>query len=109
MEIKGWISTFLEQGIEEMPWLILQDENFAASRLHGWQREGMHRLSEGDHLTIMSDDGQVVWTGILHTRRIKWRKITPQDYRWHPPDVDYQKWQDWFGARPPHRAICIIR
>lgn len=66
----GWISTFWEQGMEEYPRLIFQDEVFTEGSQ--WMREGMHDVAAGDELTIFTPDGEVLWQGKLKWRRQGW-------------------------------------
>lgn len=84
MEIGGWITDYCEFGMEGRA-LVFQDEAYCNSS--GWEREGMHWLADGDVLTILNEDGSVLWHGTL------------------PSDVDRDVWWGWFEKNPPMRAI----
>ncbi|MBK7201954.1 hypothetical protein [Candidatus Amarolinea dominans] len=104
----GWISEYWEQGMEEMPWHIFQDERFCGSRTEGWLHAGIVQLGDGQHLTILNDEGQVMWAGVLHSRRLHWlgrRPTQPWNYQWHPLTVPAETWTAWFEAKPSYRAI----
>lgn len=94
----GWISTFWEQGMEEYPWLIFQDETFTEGE--SWLREGMHQLQAGDHLTIFAPDGDVLWQGELRPRRQGWFGRSTLV----PPEVGEGQWDSWFYLKPSLRA-----
>lgn len=108
MELRGWISEFSEQGMEGEVWRIFQDEAHSDSDSHGWRFEGMHRLADGDELTILNAEGSTVWQGLLQNQT-RWfgfaKSTTPVEPEWHPVDVPLQIWKGWFQARPPMRAI----
>lgn len=103
----GWISEYWEQGMEEMPWHIFQDERFCASRTEGWLHAGIVQLGDGQHLTILNDEGQVMWAGELRARRLRWfdrHPTQPWNYWWHPLTVPAATWTAWFGTTPSYRA-----
>lgn len=102
----GWISDFWEQGMEGERWHVFQDIAFAQDRAHGWRREGMYLLQTGDRLTILADDGHLLWQGTLAARRLRWfgRKVSPYEPEWHPVDVSMAVWLGWFRQRPVSRA-----
>lgn len=97
----GWISTFWEQGMEELPWLIFQDEAFTQGE--AWSREGMHQLRDGDQLTLFTPDGDVLWQGELRSRRQSWFGQPTLV----PPEVGPGQWKSWFSMSPPLRARLI--
>lgn len=106
MELHGWISDFWEQGMEEPPWLIFQDEKYAESPAGGWSRDGMHTFAEGDHLTILGEDGSVLWAGRLESRKTGWfSRLPASSCDWHPEDVPAETWSGWFRRSPSLRAV----
>ena len=99
----GWISTYWEQGMEELPWLIFQDEAFTQGAT--WDREGLHRLEPDDYLTTFDLDGTVLWQGSLTTRRRGWfGRLWGGSSHWFPAEVGDQQWNEWFRRHPPLRA-----
>lgn len=104
--MKGWISTFFEQGMEEPAWFIFQDERFTQG--DQWSRDGMHRLGDGDHLTIFKPDGQILYCDVLRHRKVGFfRKIYAGNHDWSPPEIALETWQAWFNSHPPLRAELI--
>ena len=105
MRLHGWISTFWEQGMEEMPWLIFQDEQFVGPQPGSWSREGIHQLYHGDKLTIYAPDGAVLWSDRLRTRRKGFfGKLHAGAHDWFPLEVGPETWNAWFNTQPPLRA-----
>ena len=108
-KLHGWIADFWEQGMEESPWLTFQDEKYCESPTGGWSREGLHRFAEGDHLTILGDDGEVLWTGVLEGRKSGWfSRLEAGSSDWHPEDVEAETWQGWFRRSPALRAVLEL-
>lgn len=86
--------------MEESPWLIFQDEKF------GWDRAGMHTFAEGDHLTVLDDDGSVLWAGVIRGRKTGFfSRLAAGSCDWHPEEVAAETWQGWFRRSPPTRAV----
>lgn len=92
--------------MEEPPWLIFQDEKYAESPAGGWSRDGMHTFAEGDHLTILGEDGSVLWAGRLESRKTGWfSRLPASSCDWHPEDVPAETWSGWFRRSPSLRAV----
>ena len=103
MTWNGWISTYWEQGMEESPWLIFQDELFTQGE--SWHPQGVMRLEPRDHLTIFAPDTSVLFQGQLETRRRGWfAKLYPGSSEWFPVEVGEKRWNEWFRHQPPLRA-----
>ncbi|MGI0494336.1 hypothetical protein ACN4EG_21325 [Alkalinema pantanalense CENA528] len=106
--LQGWIAEYSAQGMEGEVWRIFQDGQAAQSREAGWQLTGMHRLQTGQELTILAEDGAVLWTGPIEPIRVgwfRWRRIFPDDPDWAPPGIPLAQWASWFRASPPLAAI----
>ena len=85
--------------MEEPAWMIFQD------RERGWSLEGMHRLGEGDQLTIYDAEGSILWNGVLEKRRRGWfGSLSPSHSEWHPEGVALEQWRAWFTSKPPLEA-----
>lgn len=103
--MQGYLSDFWEQGMEEAPWLIFQDARYCAGPRGGWDREGLHRLGEGDRLTIFNEDGSVCWAGTITTRRVGWfSKLQAGSSQWYPEGMDSTTWTGFFRHDPPLKA-----
>lgn len=103
MTWNGWISTYWEQGMEEPPWLIFQDEHFTQG--DSWNRQGLMRLEPRDQLTIFAPDNSVLFQAQLETRRRGWfGKLYPGSWDWFPVEVGEKQWNEWFRHSPPLRA-----
>lgn len=100
----GWIAEYNAQGMESEFWRIFQDRAFAESETAGWDFQGMVILGDGHELTILGEDGEALWSGILRSRRVGRRRLTPQAPDWSPPDVPIETWNDWFQRHPPLAA-----
>ncbi len=97
-EERGWISTFWEQGMEEPPWLVFQGRSPDGDER--WDRGLMRRLDGGDRLTIIGDDGEVLWSGALRWRRLGLFGIVgPRTLA--PAGIDEALWRSWFVRKPP--------
>jgi len=96
-ELEGWIADFWEQGMEEIPWLIFQDQAFTIG--DSWDRTGMHRLAPGGTLTIF-ENGTVLWSGVLKHRRLG--LLGPISIT--PANTDEATWLSWFRRSPCLRA-----
>lgn len=108
VELHGWIADFWEQGMEEPPWHIFQDEKWADSREGGWSREGMYTFRDGDRLTILEDDGSVLWAGQLRDRKSGWfSTLAASSCEWHPEEVPAETWSAWFRRSPALRAVYV--
>jgi hypothetical protein len=105
--IEGWISEYWEQGMEYVA-AIFQDRSHATGRDGGWRYEGMHSLCEGDELTILADDGAVLWSGRVGSMGCDGRlEIMPATSAWVPPGIDPAQWREWFCASPSLCAVLI--
>lgn len=62
--IKGIIFPFAETGTEGIIW-SLQDEKYISEDGKRWQYDGLNPLQDGDHLTVLNDDGSVFWEGTI--------------------------------------------
>jgi hypothetical protein len=104
--IHGFLSTFWEQGMEEDAWLILQDQRYCDDLNTGWLREGMRRISLGDHLTIFEQDGRTCWQGVLGSGpRTLWERLRSIPPPLFPRDMEESVWKGWFKATPLRRAV----
>lgn len=108
MTLQGWIAEYSAQGMEGEVWRIFQDRNHAQSREGGWTLTGMHCLQTGQELTILAEDGAILWTGPIAPTRsgwLGWRTLHPRDPNWTPPEIPLEQWQTWFQASPPLAAV----
>jgi hypothetical protein len=82
--IAGRLEAFADMGTEGYFW------SFQEEGKSGY--DGLHFLEAGDHLTIYSDDGAVLFSGVL--------KPTPNS-QWAPPGhpagqpTPYPNWDNW--------------
>lgn len=63
-EMKGVCFLFSETGTEG-GWWAMQKDGFVTEDGH-WRYEGLECLKEGDDFTVYTDDGSVLWHGIIH-------------------------------------------
>ena len=70
-------------------------------------------LQDGQHLTIYTAEGQILWTGKLHfVKRNLWfdhHKLKAgiwSDVKQR--GVSYAQWLDWFWRKPPLKAALEI-
>lgn len=115
--MRGYITDFNEQGMEGEYWLCFQDEAFING--DNWDRAGMHRLSNGSHLTIFSPAGAVCWSGIIGQRRTtqidewiyklrQWFKYGRGYDLWHPENMTRKEWERLFRERPHLEAEYVL-
>lgn len=109
-EMHGVLHYHAEQGLS--PFRAFQDErhikpaNPETGEPEQWSYEGMHKLKNGDRLTVYSNDGRrkVLWSGKLRMRDL--RNDRPRSERVDfPYGVDPAKWWLWF--RDEHPASLI--
>lgn len=101
----GFLSNYWEQGMEEAPWLTFQDQRYCESPERGWHDKGLHKLTEGCHLTVMADDSSVRWQGTLKPPdQALWRRLWSPDTTIRPSQIAETEWHDWFHRAPPWRA-----
>ncbi len=104
--LRGFLSDFWEQGMEERPWLIFQDQRFCRNHRTGWDRAGMYRLKVGARLKIFDHEGGLLWQGTLgDDERGFWGRLTGKPLSVKPADVEQQTWDSWFKSRPPLRCF----
>lgn len=63
-EMKGVCLLFSETGTEG-GWWAMQEDGFVSEDGH-WKYEGLQCLKEGDDFTVYSDNGSVLFHGIIH-------------------------------------------
>ena len=107
--LHGWVHAFTEQGMEgDVVWAF-QDASFAASRLSAWEHAGLVFLGEGDHLTILEDDGTVLFSGLLSLRTregcLGLGRVPASEGGWVPAGVEKEAWIAWMWRHPPLRAV----
>ncbi|MBL8246332.1 MAG: hypothetical protein JNL89_19195 [Rhodanobacteraceae bacterium] len=71
-------------------------------------------LRPGDHLTIWSPEGTVLWQGTVELVAVRWWERRPPDpvQVWSyekQRGVRYADWVQWFWQRPPLRATLRSR
>ena len=105
-ELKGFLSDFWEQGMEEPPWHTFQDQRLCETYRLGWDRAGMYILKVGSRLKIFDHEGDVLWEGTLgHDQRGFLGRLTGKPISAKPPDVDQATWASWFKMRPHLRCF----
>lgn len=106
--VRGFLSTFWEQGMEEEPWLILQDKRFCDTPKKGWLREGMLRIGEGFRLSLVNQDNELLFEGILgDVSQSFWEKFRGKPKPLFPSHFPEEQWQSWFASEPPMRAHIL--
>jgi len=106
--MRGFLSTYWEQGMEEMPWQVFQDERFVSGS--SWDREGMHRLEPGKRLRVFGSDGTVLWEGRLESRRVGlFGRLHAGASNWFPAGIEQVTWEAWLRSQPPLRAELTDR
>jgi hypothetical protein len=97
----GWITTYYEQGMEGYVMYVFQEGPESADGT--WPIDKMFALSPGSELTIVGDDGAILWSGTLVLRRLGLfglfgrRALIPRG-------IDPESWRSWFERRPPLTA-----
>lgn len=73
---------------------------------------GIIWLRNGLYLTILAENGDVLWAGIIQLRRRGWfeqhhlsNKIWSNTTQ---KDISYNQWITWFWQKPPLRATLIL-
>ena len=102
--LHGWIDLYQAQGMSA-PAHVFQDARFALSRTEGWEAPGLILLGAGHRLTILADDGAILWSGRLVPRRT-WRRWISgrRDEGWIPENTDQADWDAYFRRHPPLNA-----
>ena len=106
MAMRGWVFPYSEQGWEGAVVWAFQDSAYAASRLAGWDPNGLYWLQRGDRLKIFDDDGALLWQGVIEpVARINLvKRVTPGDGDWFPKGVPLETWREWMWRHPPYAA-----
>jgi len=102
-ELIGELEAYWEQGWEGR---IEYAFNFEGSK-------GPLFLESGQHLTIYSESGDVIWSGkIKFVKKNNWfdkHKLDAKIWSWiKQKGVSYADWMDWFWRKPPLKAKLII-
>jgi len=102
-ELIGELEAYWEQGWEGR---IEYAFNFEGSK-------GPLFLESGQHLTIYSESGDVIWSGkIKFVKKNNWfdkHKLDAKIWSWNKQKgVSYADWMDWFWRKPPLKAKLII-
>jgi 8-oxo-dGTP pyrophosphatase MutT (NUDIX family) len=105
MEYKGVIHGWFETGLEGVVWAF-QDESGILPDGR-WSYDGLIPLERGDRLTILDDEGKVLWEG-----KVKPSKGTvagPYRTHWVQDGVDPKVWASWFCREQNLKAVLKPR
>lgn len=95
MALRGYISTYWEQGWEGDDLLVFQD----AAYIEGdrWSLDGMYTIQPGDRLTIYATDGRTLWSGVVPPPPTRIDRIL-QSLGLQAPSLPAD-WSHWFRGK----------
>lgn len=101
-KIEGTLFDYFETGTEGVLWAIADDENI--------DRDNLHFVEAGDHLTILDQLGHKIWAGVISCdRKSGWRRY-PLNPKYGQP-LALGHWVHWTqkGFKPDEWAGYFIR
>jgi hypothetical protein len=100
--IHGELEDFFETGTEGVVWAVQEDGDKSYS--------GLHPIQEGDHLTILADNEEIIWDGVIACDRETGFEKHPNSSKYGQPQA-LGLWVHWTqkGFHPDDWARFFVR